>query len=376
MGSQMPEMPHVCFLSCQHSPDDMRVTHKKARNLCEEGFRVTWVGPEGRIPEPDYGIQFITYPRTAPKIMRPLRLISLYNLAREVEGVDVYYGLEPDSALVANFLAKRRHASSVFALHEMYHREMLTTWGLRGRGMDLSSALVRRAIASIVARSDLIVGAGHTRTAPYKTVAKEEMVVRGCVPKSAIPGTVSNPFGSAAVRLMHGKLGVNNGTMAAIETLRLLRRELGTQASLVVYGNKGSALSEPGIELRQRVPFAQFLNDLLDCDAGLIMYSRLYGVKCMPNRAFEYMAVGLPVVAPDFAEEIGAIVEETGCGVLVDVEKPERVAEAILDLAKDPAKARKMGANGRRAFEERFNWEVESEPLRAWLASRRRWRSA
>jgi len=47
---------------------------------------------------------------------------------------------------------------------------------------------------------------------------------------------------------------------------------------------------------------------------------------------------------------------------------PQDYAQAIADLWYSPEKMIEMGRNGRRAFEERFNWDAEGEKLLALYA--------
>jgi glycosyltransferase involved in cell wall biosynthesis len=76
------------------------------------------------------------------------------------------------------------------------------------------------------------------------------------------------------------------------------------------------------------------------------------------TKMFEYMACGVPVVCSNFPLW-ARIVGEADCGVVVDPLDPPAVAAAIEQLAKDPDEAARLGANGRRAVRERFNWEAE-----------------
>jgi glycosyltransferase involved in cell wall biosynthesis len=74
------------------------------------------------------------------------------------------------------------------------------------------------------------------------------------------------------------------------------------------------------------------------------------------------MAAGLPVVASNFPlwKEI---VEGNRCGITVDPLDPKAIAQAIEYLLTHPEEARQMGENGRRAVEEKYNWESESKKL-------------
>jgi glycosyltransferase involved in cell wall biosynthesis len=85
-------------------------------------------------------------------------------------------------------------------------------------------------------------------------------------------------------------------------------------------------------------------------------------LNAQPVKLFEYMSVGLPVIASDFPLWRG-IVESAGCGLLVDPLDPVTIARALVWLLRHPAEAREMGRNGERAVAEKYNWERESESL-------------
>ncbi|MBN2130137.1 MAG: glycosyltransferase, partial [Sedimentisphaerales bacterium] len=84
--------------------------------------------------------------------------------------------------------------------------------------------------------------------------------------------------------------------------------------------------------------------------------------SCLPNKLFDYMLVGLPVIASNFPlyrEVVGA----SECGLLVDPTRPGEIARAMERLIEHPDEAARMGENGRRAVMEKYNWEKESEQL-------------
>lgn len=84
----------------------------------------------------------------------------------------------------------------------------------------------------------------------------------------------------------------------------------------------------------------------------------------LPNKLFESMAAGLPVVASDLPE-VRRVLEEETAGVIVDARRPEAIAAALRDLLADPDRAAEMGANGRRATRERYNWRTSADALLA-----------
>lgn len=81
-----------------------------------------------------------------------------------------------------------------------------------------------------------------------------------------------------------------------------------------------------------------------------------------PNKLFEYMAAGLPVICSDeplWVEEI----ESVNAGICVNPEDVSAIREAIVKLLNDRELAQEMGRNGRRAVETKYSWTAEAEKL-------------
>ena len=85
-------------------------------------------------------------------------------------------------------------------------------------------------------------------------------------------------------------------------------------------------------------------------------------IDAQPNKMFEYMSAGIPVIASDFPlwKEI---IEGNHCGLCVNPLNPDEIAKAINDVMKNSDKAQEMGQNGLKAIKERYNWEIEEEKL-------------
>ncbi len=106
--------------------------------------------------------------------------------------------------------------------------------------------------------------------------------------------------------------------------------------------------------------------------AGLVLLKPVpHEMETLPIKLFEYMAAGLPVISSDFPVW-REIVEGADCGLLVDPRDVDAISEAMNWVMAHPDEAQAMGERGRRAVEERFNWNLEAETLTAFYRNRLR----
>jgi len=78
----------------------------------------------------------------------------------------------------------------------------------------------------------------------------------------------------------------------------------------------------------------------------------------VPNKLFDAMAMGRPVVSSD-APAVERILRAEDCGVTFLSGRPDSLATAVLSL-RDPARREALGRNGRAAAERRYNWDADA----------------
>jgi glycosyltransferase involved in cell wall biosynthesis len=108
------------------------------------------------------------------------------------------------------------------------------------------------------------------------------------------------------------------------------------------------------------------VSDLLTTSrCGLVvMHPTPSHMETMPVKLFEYMSVGIPVIATDLPKWRD-IIDGCGCGILVDPYDVDEIAEAIDWMFEHPEEAERMGQRGRQAVEETYRWSNEGSKLLA-----------
>lgn len=99
-------------------------------------------------------------------------------------------------------------------------------------------------------------------------------------------------------------------------------------------------------------------------DCGVVMLRNL----CLnfywfyPNKFFEYMLAGIPVVASAFPE-INDHLDREQCGLSFDPDDPQSAAQAFRSLFDDREKAKSMGIRGRKGIIREYNWDIAVRQL-------------
>lgn len=97
--------------------------------------------------------------------------------------------------------------------------------------------------------------------------------------------------------------------------------------------------------------------------AGLVLHHPVPNeIDAQPIKLYEYMSAGLPIIASKFPL-LKQIIEDAGCGLLVDPMDPKAIASAMRWILDHPTEAEAMGQRGRQAVLRLYNWDTEAVKL-------------
>ena len=127
-----------------------------------------------------------------------------------------------------------------------------------------------------------------------------------------------------------------------------------------------SLVKELGLEQRVRIhgwlEHTEVANLMNNANVGALTY-RVCGHwnHTIPNKIFDYMAMGLPVLATD-VRPIGRILNKFNCGVVCRDEDAMEVGAKRCGL-RDAKFRQYLGSNGHAAVREHCNWEIDEVRL-------------
>ena len=80
----------------------------------------------------------------------------------------------------------------------------------------------------------------------------------------------------------------------------------------------------------------------------------------MSNKLFEAMMCGLPVIT-NVSREI--VEDEVGCGIMVEYNDVKQIKAAVTSLKDHTLLCQKLGNNGRKAYQQKYNWGLMEKKL-------------
>jgi len=362
----------ICVLTSVHIPFDGRIFHREARSLARAGYDVVLIARHDKEETVD-GVRVAPLPEPKNRLHRMTSVLwRLYRLAVR-EDADVYHFHDPE-LMIVGLLLKRRGKKVIWDVHEHYPNAILDKYYLARplrRVISKSFDLFER---TVVRCFDYVI-----YTTPFVGARYEKMKVR--------TGRIENyPSGRPAAtfardpqeRIIYlGGMSPTRGLVEVVEAFALVAREYPKWELYLVGSCRPASFEQELRELAARrgieanvkfiawVPYEEKEHLSLQASMGVITYLPYSNnVSCLPNKLFDYMLVGLPVIASDFPL-YREIVAPAACGLLVDPSKPAEIARAMVYLIEHPQEARQMGENGQKAVLEEYNWEKESERLLA-----------
>lgn len=107
-----------------------------------------------------------------------------------------------------------------------------------------------------------------------------------------------------------------------------------------------------------QVPYHEVLSYFSLLDIGCVLFKPLPNHSiAAPNKLFEYMSMGIPLIVSDLPEMCKIVSDDSKCGICVDPTDPIKIASSIKYLYSNPQKVKKMRQNGFEFFNDKYCWD-------------------
>jgi glycosyltransferase involved in cell wall biosynthesis len=360
----MLKYKRITHLSSVHPSKDTRIFYKECKTLVNAGYDVNLVVQHDK-DEVIEGVKVWGIKKPNNRIERMTKTVKeVYAKALEVDA-DIYHFHDPELIPVGLRL-KRKGKKVIYDVHEDVPRQILGKQWIPKIFRTIVSFIIQKYTNYSAKRFDAVIGATPHITNQFVNINTNSVNINNYPILGELftkkTEWIKKERAVCYVGGITAERGIYNivNSMENVEGKLLLAgmfndEEVRNKACKL----KGwSQIDELGFINRDEVKEV-----LAKSVAGLLLVlpgPNVFGA--LPNKMFEYMSAGIAQVTsndPLWKE----LIEEYKCGITVNPADTGQIAEAINYLLSHPKEAEQMGKNGRKAVEEKYNWEAESYKL-------------
>ncbi len=387
--SHFPQGPQrICMHVLTKARTDVRVM-REAKALIEAGYAVTIVDVETDsmqfLEERISGvhIKHIFMPRSFTSVrrwsfVRAARIVVCGTFRLICTPADFYHAHD-ESALLACYIAACFHRKPlIFDAHEL----PLLQWPLSEMSVSrrclqkLLTIFLRMVIPYCTKVITVSPPIGQELCKRYhlpEVVLVRNIPLHRVVPKSDRLRQYLGVSPNACIALYQGALTPERSLDKLICAAKFLEQDM-----VIVLMGPGSRetvaplealIQSEGVADRVKilpaVPYEELLDWTASADIGLIIFSPTYSLSiqmCLPNKLFEYLMAGLPILASSL-DAVSDIIKTYDVGQIVPSLAPRDIATAINKMLADRDALALMRRNALDASKNDLRWEEESRQL-------------
>lgn len=354
----------ICHLTSVHTYKDTRIFYKECASLSKAGFEVHLVAPDAP-NNISNGIHLHgLFTKTNNRFLRMTKVVAeVYKKAIQIDA-NVYHFHDPE-LIPVGLLLKLKGKKVIYDVHEDYPREILSKYWIPKIFRWFISTLFEWFENNSSKIFDVIITATPHINNRFLKLGCNAININNYPILSELYMPENNIQKENVVCYV-GSITEVRGIYQMVKALeytnvKLLLGGMFSPPSLkekIVQNDGWKSIIYLGYLSREDIK--KVLSVSL---AGLVVLNpEPNHLNSQPNKLFEYMSAGIPVIASNFPlwKEI---LEENNCGICVNPFDPKEIADAINWVVNHPREASEMGKRGRELIIKKYNWEKESLKL-------------
>jgi len=329
----------VCVITTVHSPGDIRI-RKELETLHSGGHEIHFIAPEGDFSLA--GISYMPIARAGGRLNRFLRgSKDALKIARSVNA-DVYHFHDPE-LIPLGLKLKKAGKKVIYDIHEEYPSVIFMKNWIPKLFRSLVSRFADWYEKRAVRKFDGIVVVVPEQLERFP-VAKRFAVLPN-YPNVERLKPKRRTSSDGVLRFVYsGSIDIDRSIVEMIQAFRLVRKAYNVELNLLgpifdpelkrlILGSESAA--GDGLHYKGFLPYEEALDSVAQDDIGLMVMHRGRSKEMSsPLKMFEYLALGLPIIASDF-KKWHDVLDERPCALFVDPDSAEDIAEKMELLIKN-----------------------------------------
>ncbi len=284
-----------------------------------------------------------------------------------IERWHVVHAIDFDSFVPALLVAKLKRKPIVYDIADFYADTI---------GFPILPGLSRRIVAKIdrtlmkCAIAIVLPDECRIEQVGLDTTKKHVVIVNNSPNQSILSNIVSEDVNNKVFTIFYGG-GIGSGR--GILEMCLAVKDL-PDVQLIITGPCSPSFetelrqicgNSKNIRLRlQFVPYKDVIRETVHAHLLFAVYDPAdHNARfASPNKLFEAMMCGKPIMVSDGTSMVD-IVRKENCGIVVPYGDIQAIKEAIVRLKNNPDLRKELGANGRKAYEQKYNWQIMEQRL-------------
>jgi glycosyltransferase involved in cell wall biosynthesis len=360
-------MKRIAHLTSVHPRHDVRIFWKECRTLAQKGYDVSLVVADGKGDEKKNGVKIVDVgAHTGGRISRMTRSTKKVFDKALTLNADLYHIHDPELLPVAVKL-KALGKKVIFDSHEDFPADIMSKPYLGRAARVIVSTAFSLYEKRVCKKLDFIISATPAICRKFESIHCRSLDINNYPLLDELEDLLpwdADRAGVCYIGAMTRVRGVPELVDAMAKTVSGVRLALVGDFTDPVTGDR--CKKSPGWHLIDDHGFVgrdEVRTVMSQAIAGVVTFLPAPNhIDAQPNKMFEYMSAGIPVIGSNFPLW-RSIIEGNECGVCVDPTNTSEIAACIDYLFMHQAEARRMGERGRAAVLAKYNWTSEGDKL-------------